>query len=147
MYNCFKALTPCATDKITDTYIRILQSYEQLLFPSSCVLFKPGTVRLRIFYTEKAFLSRRVFRYLKNKKNKKLKEERLSELRMWVGVGVGVGVHVESHASVVSLLESGEQRHIKVIHNNISSRAQELCESRGGRPGLPSLISLRFLWT
>ena len=24
-------------------------------------------------------------------------------------------------------------------------RAQELCESRGGRPGLPSLISLRFL--
>ena len=28
-----------------------------------------------------------------------------------------------------------------------SSRAQGLCESRGGRPGLPSLISLRFLWT
>ena len=27
------------------------------------------------------------------------------------------------------------------------SRAQELCESGGGRPGLPSLISLRFLWT
>ena len=26
-------------------------------------------------------------------------------------------------------------------------RALELCESRGGRPGLPSLISLRFLWT
>ena len=26
-------------------------------------------------------------------------------------------------------------------------RAQELYESRGGRPGLPSLISLRFLWT
>ena len=26
-------------------------------------------------------------------------------------------------------------------------RARELCESRGGRPGLPSLISLRFLWT
>ena len=25
-------------------------------------------------------------------------------------------------------------------------RAQELCESRSGRPGLPSLISLRFLW-
>ena len=24
---------------------------------------------------------------------------------------------------------------------------QEPCESRGGRPGLPSLISLRFLWT
>ena len=26
-------------------------------------------------------------------------------------------------------------------------RAQEQCESRGGRPGLPSLTSLRFLWT
>ena len=26
-------------------------------------------------------------------------------------------------------------------------RAQELGESRGGRPGLPSLINLRFLWT
>ena len=26
-------------------------------------------------------------------------------------------------------------------------RAEKLCESRGGRPGLPSLISLRFLWT
>ena len=26
-------------------------------------------------------------------------------------------------------------------------RAQELCENRGGRPGLPSLINLRFLWT
>ena len=28
-----------------------------------------------------------------------------------------------------------------------SELAQELCESRGGHPGLPSLISLRFLWT
>ena len=26
-------------------------------------------------------------------------------------------------------------------------RAQELCESRDGRPGLPSLISLWFVWT
>ena len=26
-------------------------------------------------------------------------------------------------------------------------RARELCESRGGRPGLPSLINLGFLWT
>ena len=29
----------------------------------------------------------------------------------------------------------------------VQFRAQELCESRSGRPGLPSLISLRFLWT
>ena len=28
--------------------------------------------------------------------------------------------------------------------NRVLYRAQELCESRGGRPGLPSLISLRF---
>ena len=28
-----------------------------------------------------------------------------------------------------------------------TNRAQELCESRGGRPGLLSLISLWFLWT
>ena len=27
------------------------------------------------------------------------------------------------------------------------ARSVELCESRGGRPGLPSLINLRFLWT
>ena len=37
------------------------------------------------------------------------------------------------------------------IDNPLSCRflqkAQELCESRGGRLGLPSLISLRFLWT
>ena len=26
-------------------------------------------------------------------------------------------------------------------------RVQELCQSRGGRPGLPSLINLRLLWT
>ena len=28
----------------------------------------------------------------------------------------------------------------------VTHRAQELCESRGGRLGLPSLINLRFLW-
>ena len=32
-----------------------------------------------------------------------------------------------------------------LMQNHI--RAQELCESRGGRPGLPSLINLQFLWT
>ena len=29
----------------------------------------------------------------------------------------------------------------------VQERDQELSESRGGRPGLPSLINLRFLWT
>ena len=28
-----------------------------------------------------------------------------------------------------------------------NNRAQEYCESRGERPGLPSLLNLRFLWT
>ena len=28
--------------------------------------------------------------------------------------------------------------------NHVVLRAQELCESRGGRPGLPSLVSLPF---
>ena len=31
--------------------------------------------------------------------------------------------------------------------SQLHGRGQELCESRDGRPGLPSLISLRFLWT
>ena len=30
---------------------------------------------------------------------------------------------------------------------NLSVRDQELCKSQGGRPGLPSLINLRFLYT
>ena len=29
----------------------------------------------------------------------------------------------------------------------VNEGAEELCESRGGRPGLPSLINLWFLWT
>ena len=37
--------------------------------------------------------------------------------------------------------------HKFVLFTVTTCRAQELCESRGGRPGLPSLISLQFLWT
>ena len=47
---------------------------------------------------------------------------------------------VESHASAVSLLESGEWSYIKAI--NSSFIVQELCESRGGRPELSVLTSL-----
>ena len=47
--------------------------------------------------------------------------------------------HLEPHATV-SLLESGEQRYIKAII--IYHIVQELCESRGGRPGLSVLMSL-----
>ena len=36
---------------------------------------------------------------------------------------------------------------MKVSDTLTGFRAQELSERRGGRPGLPSLISLRFLWT
>ena len=38
-------------------------------------------------------------------------------------------------------------RYINSTGATPSSGAQDLCESRGGRPGFPSLISLRFLWT
>ena len=36
----------------------------------------------------------------------------------------------------------------RLFHTDVETRdrAQEVCESRGGRPGLPSLINLRFLW-
>ena len=51
-------------------------------------------------------------------------------------------------------VQSTEQGHLRMTKKNTyiyeeeeESRAQELCESRGGHPGLPSLISLRFLWT
>ena len=37
--------------------------------------------------------------------------------------------------------------HKRLKENTYDIRAQELCESRGGRPGLPPPISLRFLWT
>ena len=38
--------------------------------------------------------------------------------------------------------------HIKILAvNNVGARTQELCESRGGRRGLPSVINLWFLWT
>ena len=51
--------------------------------------------------------------------------------------------HVEIHANGVSLLESGEQRCIKTIIMFFRPfRVQELCVSRGGRPGLPVLMSL-----
>ena len=50
-----------------------------------------------------------------------------------------IDTHVESHASAVSLLESGEQRYIKAINNNNNNNiVQELWESRGVRPNEPS---------
>ena len=47
----------------------------------------------------------------------------------------------------ISLQFWREKKEYKYNGVYTENRAQELCESRGGRPGLPSLISLRFLWT
>ena len=48
--------------------------------------------------------------------------------------------------SLISLMVSVDvKHHVYLLTYRPYFRAQELCESRGGRPGLPSLISLRFL--
>ena len=63
-----------------------------------------------------------------------------------------VSVDVKQHFNVcehvaVSATSYGFCGRKATLNNKSTSRAQELCESRGGRPGLPSLINLRFLWT
>ena len=55
---------------------------------------------------------------------------------------VKVEVAVLGSPSLISLTVSVD---VKQHFNCVGFRAQELCESRGGRPGLLSLISLRFL--
>ena len=56
-----------------------------------------------------------------------------------------ISAAVGTHRSWVSLqFWKKEYKYNGVYTEN---RAQELCESRGGRPGLLSLMSLRFLWT
>ena len=57
-------------------------------------------------------------------------------------VDVNLSLRVKIETRVYSL-----PRLIGYIFEETDSRAQELCESRGGRPWLPSLINLRFLWT
>ena len=47
----------------------------------------------------------------------------------------------------VAVAVLGSPSLISLMVSTVDVIAQELCESRGGRPGLPSLISLRFLWT
>ena len=64
-----------------------------------------------------------------------------SELRGCVQVEVNV---LGPPSLIVLVVFVGVKQH---FDNNTGFRAQELCESRGGRPGLPSLINLRFLWT
>ena len=60
--------------------------------------------------------------------------------KLWILSRGGGGCFIS--ASVVSTPPQDEWIHCVTI----MARAQELCESRGGRPGLPSLINLQFLW-
>ena len=65
------------------------------------------------------------------------------------GGGEGVRQHhfIETlFPSLISLVVSVDVKHHVYLLRRCG-RAQELCESGGGRPGLPSLISLLFLWT
>ena len=52
--------------------------------------------------------------------------------------------HVEPHASAVSLLKRAENSAISaIINEQLCCIVPELCESRGGHPGLPVLTSLQ----
>ena len=57
--------------------------------------------------------------------------------RVWRKVSESDARSVRQHLTL--------HRHHQNRHHQ--DRAQVLCESRGGRPGLSSLINLRFLWT
>ena len=57
-----------------------------------------------------------------------------------------VEVAVLGSLPIISLMVSVDVKQYR-RETHRETRAQELCESRGGRPGLPSLINLRFLWT
>ena len=48
---------------------------------------------------------------------------------------------------LLTLVEAPSAYRIKDGFLFFFSFSHELCESRGGHPGLPSLINLRFLWT
>ena len=54
-------------------------------------------------------------------------------------VCIGTEFHTQSEGASVHISAR------KLYGLELLLRAQELCESRGGRPGPPSLISLRFL--
>ena len=58
-----------------------------------------------------------------------------------------VSVDVKHWSQFVPNMSTDIRGHEVLHHHPSPLRAQELCESRGGRPGLPSLISLRFLGT
>ena len=55
--------------------------------------------------------------------------------------------HVCEHLFIPEILQAGAVKGLNRPFHKPRCRVQGLCESRGGRPGLRSLISLRFLWT
>ena len=69
----------------------------------------------------------------------------LLQLRPQRPCGLLQDVHLRFHISDVALRPTTET--VSTIRDWGVLRVQELCESRGGRPGLPVLISLMFLWT
>ena len=82
-------------------------------------------------------------------KHRERRRRRTSKLGCCVNREVGLGCHSLSHSSLVPNKPHGFCRRQAPWKKKkkTNDRARELCESRGGRPGLPSLISLRFLWT
>ena len=83
-------------------------------------------------------------------KHHERRRRRTSKLGSCVKREVGLGCHSLSHSSPVPNKPHGfcrRQAPWKKKKKKTNDRAQELCESRGGRPGLPSLINLRFLGT
>ena len=58
---------------------------------------------------------------------------------------LSLSLSLSSHASTVSLLESGEKHYIKaiiIISLSLAAYSSGACESRGGRPGMSVLTSL-----
>ena len=67
------------------------------------------------------------------------------QLRMLMSCFDRFIVAMDSNSLLVGCFNGGQGRTYQFCAHSL--RAQELWESRGGRIGLPSLISLRFLWT
>ena len=87
-------------------------------------------------------------------------QKKVPQWKHWGGGGGGGGStrkerNSKKRSSFLDFnVQSTEQGHLRMTKKNTNvyeeeeeSTAQELCDSRGGRPGLPSLISLRFLLT
>ena len=57
--------------------------------------------------------------------------------------GDGFGSHTHTHTHTLPLPDRSVHKQSNSRHNTfVGLRVQQLCESRGGRPGLPVLMSL-----